>query len=88
MQEEKSKILSKIVGELILDARKSAGITFTDFCYGNDIKKGTYERVIKGKTQVSLYNVSKMIKALGWNFQKFGEELDKQLPKEFWEYED
>lgn len=85
MQEEKSKILAKIIGELILSARKDANITYTEFCYGNDIAKGTYERVVKGKTQVSLYNISKFMKALGWNFQKFGEELDKALPKEFWE---
>lgn len=88
MQEEKPKILSKTVGKIFDNARRDAGITYTIFCYENNIKTSTYDRIIKGETQSSFYNLSKMIKALGWNFQKFGEELDKQLPKEFWEDED
>lgn len=88
MQEEKSKILSKTVGKLFDKARRGTDITYTLFCYENNIKKSTYDRIIKGETQSTLYNIAKMVKALGWNFQKFGEELDKQLPKEFWDDED
>lgn len=87
MQDESSKLLYKNVGDLLLNARKEAGISYVNFCYENDIKTATYERVIKGKGQATLYTLSKMIKALGWNFKQFGEELDKRLPKEFWEDE-
>lgn len=78
-----SEILYKTIGKIVTNLRKSQGITYTDFCYGNDIPMSTYDTIVNGSAQASFYNIAKIIKALGLNFKEFGELLDNALPEGF-----
>jgi len=82
MQEEALLLHSKI-SKIITDIRKQKGISYTDFCLGNDIPTSTYDAIIKAETHVYCYNVAKVVKALGMSFEEFGKLLDKELPENF-----
>ena len=82
MQEEALLLHSKI-SKIITDIRKQKGISYTDFCLGNDIPSSTYDAIIKAENHVYCYNVAKVVKALGMSFEEFGKLLDKELPENF-----
>lgn len=73
----------KTIGMLISKIRKQKGIKYTDFCYGYDIPTSTYDDIVNGKHKGSFYNIAKVVKALGLNFEEFGRLLDHELPKNF-----
>ena len=79
MQED-SKTLYKAISNVIHKVRTNKDIKYTDFCYENDIPMSTYDAIINASTQSSCYSISKVIKALGLNFEQFGALLDKELP--------
>ncbi|MCM1340041.1 MAG: helix-turn-helix domain-containing protein [Muribaculaceae bacterium] len=87
MQDE-VKILYKTIGELLKDERVRKNLGYTLFCYENDIPKSTYDEILKGKKQTSLYNIFKIIRALGLNFEDFGKKLDAALPPEIWDLDE
>ncbi len=80
---ENSKILYKAIGKIVTRLRKEKNITYTDFCYGNDIPMSTYDMVVNATAQASFYNITKIVKALGLSFEEFGAFLDKELPENF-----
>lgn len=84
MQDD-AKILYESIARVILDQRKDSPVGFLDFCYGNDIPKSSYDDITKAKNKATFYNVYKIIRALGLNFEEFGALLDKALPPDFWE---
>jgi len=86
--QDKSKILYKTIGKLVNKIRQEKGIRYIDFCYGNDIPTSTYDYIVNASTQASFYNIARIIKALGLNFEEFGALLDKNLPQEYWNEED
>ena len=83
--QENSKILYKTIGKIIHNLRTSKGLKYTDFCYENDIPMSTYDGIVNASNQSSFYNIGKIIKALGLTYKEFGELLDKELPKCYWE---
>lgn len=82
MQDE-AQTLYKAIAEVIKSARDQSNINYTDFCYENDIPMSTYDYIVSAKTKASFYNIAKVVKALGYNFEEFGALLDKQLPDNF-----
>jgi len=82
MQDE-SKILYKAVAKVVHEQRVKNNRSYTEFCYENDIPMSTYDDIINAKTKASFYNISKLVKALGLNFEEFGKLLDENLPKNF-----
>jgi len=84
MQED-SKILYEAISRVIHKARTDKNIKYTDFCYENDIPMSTYDAIINASTQSSFYNIAKVVKALDFNFEKFGALLDKELPASYWD---
>ncbi len=81
--QEKSKILHKAISKVITESRLKQGISYTDFCYENEISTSTYDNVINATKQTSFYNIAKIALALNMNFEQFGKLLDKELPKDF-----
>ena len=45
----------------------------------------TYDTVINASAKSSFYNIAKIIKALGLNFEEFGKLLDEELPATYWD---
>lgn len=86
--QDKSVILHRVLGELISYLRKEKGVGYLDFCDENSIATSTYDNIVNGATKPSFYNVFKIIKALGLNFEEFGALLDEKLPAKFWDDED
>ena len=86
--QDKSVILHRVLGELISRLRKEKGVKYLDFCDENSIATSTYDNIVNGTTKPSFYNIFKIIKALGLNFERFGALLDESLPEKFWEEED
>lgn len=84
MQED-SKILYEAISRVIHRTRTDKNIRYTDFCYENDVAMSTYDAIINATTQSSYYNIAKVIKGLGLNFQEFGALLDKELPPTYWD---
>ena len=82
MQEE-AKLLHSIISEIITKIRKQKGISYTDFCLGNDIPSSTYDAVIKAENHVYFFNIARVVKALGLSFEEFGKMLDEELPDDF-----
>lgn len=81
MQQDAKK-LYKAIAKVISQQKKEKGIKYTDLCYENEITMSTYDNIVAGKTKASYYNIAKIIKALGLNFEEFGRLLDKELPEE------
>lgn len=50
MQEE-AKLLHSVISKVITDTRNKKGISYTDFCLGNDIPSSTYDAIIKGENK-------------------------------------
>ena len=86
MQDD-SKILYEAISKIVHKARTDKNIKYTDFCYENDIPMSTYDAIINASSQSSFYNIAKVVKGLGLNFEKFGKLLDKELPKKYWDNE-
>ena len=82
-----AKLLYDTVAEIFISSRKAKGITYTNFCYENDIPVSTYNDIIKSKGNASFYKVAQIVKALDLSFEDFGKLLDKKLPKDFWHEE-
>jgi len=82
MQDEMKKLYTAI-SAVIYKVKEEKGIKYTEFCYGNDIPMSTFDDIMNAKTKASFYNVAKIVKALGLNFQEFGKLLDEQLPPDF-----
>ena len=78
-----SLILYKTIGKLIKKVKKEKGIKYTELCYENDISTSTYDNIVSAKKQSNFYNIAKVVKALGLNFETFGKLLDDELPKNF-----
>lgn len=77
------KFLYKAIAKVILDVKQEKGIKYTDFCYENEIPMSTFDDIINAKTKASYYNVAKVVKGLGLNFEEFGRLLDEKLPDNF-----
>ena len=82
MQEE-AKLLHSAISKVITTKRTQNGVSYTDFCLGNDIPSSTYDAIIKAENNVYCFNVAKVIKALGLSFEEFGKMLDNELPENF-----
>ena len=80
-----SKILYSAISRVVHKIRTSKNIKYTDFCYENDIPMSTYDTVINASAKSSFYNIAKIIKALGLNFEEFGKLLDEELPATYWD---
>ena len=78
-----SLILYKTIGKLIKKVKEEKGIKYTELCYENDISTSTYDNIVSANKQSNFYNIAKVIKALGLNFETFGKLLDDELPKNF-----
>lgn len=87
MQDE-IKVLYETIGSILRDERVRQGIEYTRFCDENGIPISTYDEILKGKKKTNYYNIFKIIRALGLNFENFGKLLDKELPAEIWDVED
>ena len=81
--QDNSKILYKAISKIIDKVRKEKNISYTDFCYGNEIPSSTYDDIINAKTKASFLNIAKIIKGLDLNFEQFGKMLDEELPHNF-----
>lgn len=77
------KFLYEAIAKVILDVKQEKGIKYTDFCYENEIPMSTFDDIINAKTKASYYNVAKVVKGLGLNFEEFGRLLDEKLPDNF-----
>lgn len=71
------------VANAIKTTKEEKGIKYTELCYENDISTSTYDNIINAKNQATAFNIAKIIKGLGLNFEEFGRLLDKNLPKDF-----
>ena len=78
-----AQILHNKISEIITRTREGKGITYTDFCLGNDIPTSTYDAIINAKSKTYFYNIAKVVKALGLSFEEFGKMLDDELPENF-----
>lgn len=87
MQDE-TKILYQSIGKVLKQDRLNKNISYTNFCYENDIPMTTYDDIIAGRYQSTFYNIFKIVRALGMNLEEFGKLVDKELPPEIWEMED
>ncbi len=88
MMQDDSKILYKIIGEIIKQVKNDKGIKYTELCYENDIPTSTYDDIVNGKNQATFYNIAKIIKALGLTYEEFGSVLDSKLPQNFMQNDD
>ena len=70
------KIMQKAIGQVIYKERKRRNLKFTIFCYENDISKTT------------LYNLFRIVQALGLSFEEFGRLLKEELPDGFGEQQE
>ena len=86
--QDKSKLLHKVLGDLVTEIRIDKGIKYLDFCDGNSIATSTYDNIVNGKTKVTFHNVYKIVKAFGLTFEQFGKLLDEHLPEDFWDNDD
>ncbi len=86
MQEDAQKLYSA-VSKVIYETRKNKGIKYSDLCYENDIATSTYDDIINAKTKATFYNIAKVTRALGLSFEEFGRLLDKELPKDLFDFE-
>ncbi len=87
MQDE-AKILYKCIAQILKEERVKKGIKYTDICYENDIPMSTYDDVMGAKYQATFYNIFKIIRGLGMDFEQFGKLLDENLPQSIWDLED
>lgn len=87
MQEE-AKILYEQIGIILKNKRIEKNINYLRFCDENDIPVSTYDEILKGKKQTSFYNIFKIIRGLGLNFEEFGKLLDEKIPQSIWDLED
>ena len=85
--QDKDIILRKTISKIVQDLREQQDKNYLAFCDENSIATSTYDNIINATNNTSFYNLSKVIKGLGLNFSQFGEILDSNLPKEFWEEE-
>lgn len=81
--QENSLIFYMAVANAIKTTKEEKGIKYTELCYENDISTSTYDNIINAKNQATAFNIAKIIKGLGLNFEEFGRLLDKNLPKDF-----
>ena len=86
--QDKNLILQKAIGRVINKVRKQKDLKFTLFCYENDISKTTLYMIEKGKNKPYVTSLFEIIKALGLTYKEFGELLDNELPKNYWDSED
>ncbi len=82
MNDETKKFYSA-VSNVIFKVREAKNIKYTELCYANDIPQSTFDDIMNAKTKASFYNVAKVVKGLGMNFEEFGKLLDKELPIDF-----
>jgi predicted transcriptional regulator len=87
MQED-AQILHNTISKIITNVRTDKGISYTDFCLGNEIPSSTYDAIIKANNKTYFYNIAKVVKALGLSFEEFGKMLDEELPENFMNNED
>ena len=71
------------VALVISKVKKDKKIKYTDLCYANDIPQSTFDDIMNAKTKASFFNIAKVIKGLGLNFEEFGKLLDNEFPKDF-----
>ena len=83
--QDKNKILQKAIGRVVSKVRKQNKLKFTIFCYENDISKTTLYMIEKGKNSPYVNTLYEIIKCLGLTYKEFGELLDKELPKSYWD---
>lgn len=82
MQED-AQLLHRTISKIITKTRTLKGISYTDFCLGNDIPSSTYDAIINARNKTYFYNIAKVVKALGLSFEEFGKMLDEELPTNF-----
>lgn len=87
MQED-AKLLHETISKIITHMREQKGVSYTDFCLGNDIPSSTYDAIVNANSKTYFYNIAKVVKALGLSFEEFGKMLDEELPKDFMTNED
>ena len=86
--QENAKILYQSVATVIQKTRNRSNLSYTDFCYENDIPMSTYDYILLAKTQASFFNIAKIVKALGMDFEEFGRLLDDELPENYMKNEE
>jgi len=86
MQED-NKTLRLAISKTVSELRKLHNKPYLKFCDENSIATSTYDNIINGTSNTTVYNLSKIIKGLGLTFSSFGELLDKNLPQKFWDEE-
>ncbi len=84
MQED-VKELYIAISKVISKVKDDKGIKYTELCYENEIPMSTYDDIINAKTKATFYNIAKVVRGLGLNFEEFGKLLDKELPEEFFD---
>lgn len=86
--QDKDKILQEAIGRVVKKVRKQKKLKFTIFCYENDIAKTTLYMIENGKNKPYITTLYEIIRHLGISNKEFGELLDKELPKSYWENEE
>ncbi len=77
------KIFYTAIGNVIKKRRKDLKLTFTVFCYENDIAKSTLDNIERANRRVGMFYILQVAQALGLSIVEFAKLLQDELPKDF-----
>lgn len=79
---QKAELL-RIIGEIIKEKRKAQNKGILLFSYEYDISNSSIALLEKGKRDVQITTLWKLVNAFGMNFSEFIKEVESRLPKDF-----
>jgi transcriptional regulator with XRE-family HTH domain len=81
--EEQKALLLKVMGQIISEKRKELGKGILLLSYEYDISNSSITQFEKGKRDVQITTLWKLVNALNMTFPEFINEVEKRLPPNF-----
>ncbi len=82
-KDDKKALLLEVIGELLKEKRQKLNKGILLLGYEYDISNSSIAQVEKGKRDVQITTLWKLVEALGMSFPEFVDEVTKRLPDKF-----
>jgi transcriptional regulator with XRE-family HTH domain len=76
-------LLSKAIGKVVTEYRKSKNLSINTFAHENDFSKATIGRIEKGNYQIGVSYLWQLAEAMNIDLPKLIKRISKKLPNDF-----
>jgi len=76
-------LLSKAIGKVVTEYRKSKNLSINTFAHENDFSKATIGRIEKGNYQIGVSYLWQLAEAMNIDISKLVKRVKKELPDNF-----